>query len=97
MSFLVLQCDSATHHVNLTTLPSVHYLDFIYRHRSDNSESFTEHVGNTHAILPASEMTTFEEWVEEYERRKQKRRAGEGSGNSGWNRVSLSKLLMGRL
>ncbi|THH29414.1 hypothetical protein EUX98_g4787 [Antrodiella citrinella] len=71
-----------------------YYLDFIFRYRADNSELFEEHISNTHAVVPAAHMTSFEEWVKQYERRKRKKQT-EGGGS--WNRISLSKLLMGRL
>jgi len=80
--------------VNSATKDVVQYVDFLYRHRTENSELFEEHIGNTRAVIPAAHMTSFDEWVQQYELRRRKKQNESGGS---WNRVSLVKLLMGRL
>ncbi|KAH8087139.1 NAD(P)-binding protein [Cristinia sonorae] len=81
--------------INTVTRDVVEYVETLYRHRSDNTELFEEHIANTHAILPASQMITFEEWAARNERRKKrKKRPDDGSD---WNRISLAKIFTGRL
>ncbi|TCD63909.1 hypothetical protein EIP91_004788 [Steccherinum ochraceum] len=79
--------------INTAAKDIVYFIDYLYRHRSDNSEAFQEHIANTHALVPADQMMTFEEWIKQYERDRRKRRRDTG----GWNKVSLGKLLTGSL